>query len=197
MRTQKVSVGTSLSLCLLAIAGTAAGQDKKDLPQDFLKYSQPGAEHKALGALVGTWKTAVKFYPGPGKSPQESTGTMTMKWVLGERYVAQHYKGSFGDQPFEGLGLMGYDTREKKYTSTWADSMSTSVMSSRGSYDAAKKTFTFHDEVFDPYVGVKVKTRDVMRVVDADTLTQEMYRRTPEAKEDFKVMEISYKREKK
>jgi hypothetical protein len=190
-------VVTALLACLLTVAGTTAGQDKKDLPPDFLKFSQPGPEHKVLGALVGTWKCAVKFYPGPGKSPQESTGTMTMKWVLGERYVAQHYKGTFGDQPFEGLGLMGYDNRERKYTSTWADSMSTAVMNSRGNFDATKKALTFHDEVFDPYVGVKVKTRDVIRVVDPDTLTQEMYRRTPDAKEDFKVMDITYKREKK
>jgi hypothetical protein len=130
----------------------------------------------------------------PGKPPQESTGTMTCKWVLGDRFVAQHYKGEAMGQPFEGLGLVGYDNQKKEYTATWADSMSTAVMTSHGQYDSAKKTFTFRDEVYDPYVGAKVKTRDVWRIIDNDTSVQEMFRRGPNDKEDFKVLEIHYKR---
>jgi hypothetical protein len=107
---------------------------------------------------------------------------------LGERFVAQHYKGEAMGQPFEGLGLVGYDNHKKEYTGTWADSMTTAVTTAHGKYDAAKKTFTFRNEMFDPYVGVKVKTRDVWRIIDKDTQLQEMYRRTPDANKDFKVL---------
>jgi hypothetical protein len=191
-----ITVCGMLGVGLILLTASASGQDKKDLAPDFMKFANPGPEHKLLGGLVGTWKTKVKFYTAPGKPPQESTGTMTAKWVLGDRFVAQHYKGEAMGQPFEGLGLLGYDIRKKEYTATWADSMTTAVMTSHGKYDAAKKTFTFQDEVYDPYVGKKVKTRDVWQIVDKDTQLQKMYRRTPEATEDFLVLEIQYKREK-
>jgi hypothetical protein len=181
---------------LVLLATPAVGQDKKDLPPDFLKFSKPGPEHKRLGVLVGTWRTTVKFYTAPDQPPQESKGTMTGKWILVERFVAQHYKGEAMGQPFEGIGLVGFDNHRKKYTATWTDSMTTAVTTGLGEYDSDKRTFTFHNEVFDPYVGVKVKTRDVWRIIDNDTQVQEMFRRTPTAKEDFMVLEIHYKRQK-
>ena len=45
-------------------------------------------------------------------------------------------------RPFQGLGFTGYDNHPKKYVGVWIDNMTTSIMTSSGTFDAGGKTFT-------------------------------------------------------
>ncbi|MFB3904806.1 MAG: DUF1579 family protein [Acidobacteriota bacterium] len=74
--------------------------------------------------------------------------------------------------PFEGLGLWAYDNIKKEYVSTWADSMSTGIMVSRG------KTR---------------KSREVLRIEDAGKFQAGMFETGPDGKK-FKSMEMVYTR---
>ncbi len=154
-----------------------------------------GPEHKVLESLVGTYEAKVKFYLDP-KKPTESKGLMTRTMILGGNYLQESYKGEFFGSSFSGLGIVAYDGHQKKYVTTWFDSMSTSVMLLHGTYDAQKRTLTMTGEDFDPASKKKMKARDVLKIISADEQFFEMFRQPEGVPEEFKVMEITYTRKK-
>ncbi len=54
--------------------------------------------------------------------------------------------GKMKDMNFKGMAIEGYDNVKKKFVSSWIDNMSTMIMNSEGTYDAATKTFTYNAE---------------------------------------------------
>jgi hypothetical protein len=201
MKRQSLWFGLSLAAALCLLVGPVLSDDskpaKKPKQQDplaaMIKQGTPGPNHKHLNALVGTWKAKSKFWMDPTKKPEESEGECVRKWILGGRFLHEEYKGKAMNQPFRGIGLVGYDNLKKKFTSIWVDSMSTSIWGSEGTYDSAKKTFTFVSEAPDPFTGKKSKSRDVIKIVsDNETLVQ-MFREGPKGK-DIKILEIVYTR---
>jgi hypothetical protein len=207
MKHQHFLCGVALAVALAVVAGPVlSGDAKKSKPSKkpakaeepfaaMIKYGTPGPEHKTLDALAGSWKARVKFWMDPSQPPVESEGTIERKWIMGGRFLEEHFKGDAGGQAFTGLGLVGYDKLKKKYSYAWIDSMTTAISTSDGTYDAAKKTFTFVNEALDPYSGRKTKNRDVTRILSADRHVSEMYK-TPSGGKEFKVLEIDYRRKK-
>lgn len=199
----RLAVSALSVLCCLAIvslSGAGAGekkeQDKKDI-KDFAEMGKPGPEHKILGTLTGSFSAKVKFWMDPKGEPQQSTGTMNRTLIMGGRFLQENYQGMMGDQKFVGMGLVGYDTHKKKYVSTWIDNMGTGMMNSMGTYNADKKTFTYTSEDDDPYTGVKMKMRDVLRIISEDEAIFEMFRQPSDGKmPEVRVMEIMYSRAK-
>jgi hypothetical protein len=189
MDTMKVrTVWPALAGLIVLAAGPGTAQDKKaDYEAAMAKYGTPGPEHKALDALVGNWTCKAKFWAGP-EQVMESEGTVQRKWIFDNRFVEEHFTGNAFGKPFKGLGLTGYDRFQKQYQTLWIDSMSTGMMKSHGTYDAGSKTFTFKGEEHDPVMG-KMKTRDVLRIVDDSKHVLEAYRQGQQGPE-FKVMEI-------
>jgi hypothetical protein len=175
--------------CALLVAAPRLAADDKEDP------GEPGPEHKLLAKLAGTWDAKAKVWFEPGKPPTESTGVMKRKMIMGGRYLQEEYQGKFGPDDFTGMSIAGYDRVRKKFFSSWVDSMSTGVILSEGTYDAAKKTFTYINDDIDPATGKKMKGRDVLKVDNDDQLTFEMYRAEEEGKE-AKVLEIIYTRRK-
>lgn len=49
--------------------------DMKAMMDVYKKLGTPGAPHKQLAGMVGTWTTMIKSWCEPGKPPMESTGT--------------------------------------------------------------------------------------------------------------------------
>jgi hypothetical protein len=118
-------------------APKAEKPDKNVPPPEMMSLPKPGPELQTLKSTVGTWDATVEMTSAPGAPT--SKGTETVKEVGGLWFVAD-FKSEMGGAPFEGHGVSGYDTVKKKYVGTWVDSMTTSMMSSEGTYDAAKKT---------------------------------------------------------
>jgi hypothetical protein len=180
-------------MLFLAGAVQLLGQEKKDT----VDLSAPGPEHKVLEQLVGTYTAKLKTYPEPGKPPEESAGVMERKLILGGRYLQEIFDGKMGSEAFTGLGILGFDRVKKKYVFSWVDSLSTGFMTSEGTYDADKKTFTHLLEDVDPNNGKKMKGRDVLRLDSADQQTFEINRQAlDEGAKEFKVLEIVYTRKK-
>ena len=159
------------------------------------KAATPGANHKMLNSMVGTWDTVVKFFPAPGAPAMTSTGTSTNQWVLGGRYVEQRFKGTSMGQPFEGLGYTGYDNLKKQYFGTWMDTMSTGVMTSTGSATNGGKNWSFKASMDDPMTGKSMPVQEKITVVSNDKHVFEMWSPGPDGK-SYKSMEITYTRKK-
>ena len=124
----------------------------------------------------------------PSQPPTESEGTSEAKWVMGNRYVRQEVKGSFGGMEFNGVGVTGYDNLKKKYVSAWIDNMGTGIATATGEVDKTGKVFTFTGEEIDPSSGKTIKGRDVTTLNGDGTIKTEFYKLV-DGKE-IKVMEI-------
>jgi hypothetical protein len=191
--TARMTRGLVVAFAPLFAVSMTPGQEKKDPPD----LSAPGPEHKLLEHLTGTYTAKVKAYFEPGKPPEESIGVMKRKMLMGGRYLQEDYEGKIAGEDFNGMGIIGFDKVKKKYVFSWIDSMSTGFMTSEGTYDAAKKTFSYVSEDLDPASGKRMKGRDILRVDSPEQQTFEMYRQPlDEGAKEFKVLEIIYTKKK-
>jgi len=166
--------------------------DPDEMMAKWAQLNAPGPQHARFKEAVGTWKTEMKMWMGPGE-PTVSPGASRMELVFGGRYLKEHYRCLSPDMPYEGMLLMGYDNLKKKYVSLWIDSMSTGFMLMEGTYDDAAKTLTMTGEADDPFLG-PIEMRSVSREVSKDKVVFEMYRKSADGPEQ-KCMEITYTRE--
>jgi Protein of unknown function (DUF1579) len=190
----------------LAAAMTAAQDSKQDakaadkekaMMEAWQKAATPGDAHKKLEPFVGTFDARVRMWsdPDPSKAPEDSTGTMTSAWVLGNRYVQQNYEGTFMGQPFNGIGYVGYDNVSKKIQSIWMDSAATGMMWMTGTADAAGKVVSTKGTMSDPMSGRSLPVEDKITIADNDHMKMEMWTKGAGGKM-MKVMEIEYTRKK-
>ena len=169
--------------------------------QQMMELGKPGENHKLLAEMAGNWNYTMKMMMDPttGK-PSESKGTATRKAMFDGRYFTFDVTGKFQmpgkdgkmmDMNFKGMAIEGYDNVKKKFVSSWIDNMSTMIMNSEGTYDAATKTFTYLADC-EMIPGMKMKIREVVKVVDKDHHTFEWYE--DKGTGETKTMEIAYTR---
>lgn len=172
-----------------------AAAEEKAAMEAWAKFATPGPEHKWLEKLAGTWTVKVKSWMAPGQPPTESDGAAEARMMLGGRYLHEQFKSSFMGQPFEGAGVTGYDNLKKKFVGNWMDTMSTAIMATEGTVDAAGKVMTSWGMVDDPVTGRPQKMKGVLTLVDPDHHTYEMWSTGPDGKE-WKSLELAYTRKK-
>ncbi len=154
----------------------------------------PGAEHAFLNDTIGTFDASMQMWFAPGAEPTVTAGRMVNRWILDGRFIQGDYTGEFGEQPFNGLCLTGYDKALGVYVGTWADSMSTMLLPiSAGKRDGS--AIVFEREMLDMMTGALGKTREVFTVESADRHTFEVYSVFADGSE-MKTMEIVYTRAK-
>ena len=180
-------------ICMLAFVPAFSQDDMQAAGQKaWMDYMTPGSAHKMLAKSDGEWNEEMTMWMQPGAEPVKSKATAVNKMILGGRYQQTTHKGDVMGMPFEGMGLTGFDNIKKMYVSTWVDNMGTGMMYSEGKWDEATKSVEFKGTVVDPMSGKELKVRQVMKIVDDNTETMEMYT-TVDGKE-FKTMEIKMTR---
>lgn len=190
MKGRALLAAAAMSAVMLTQQAILGGEKKED---PFAKFPKPGPEHKLLAGFQGAWTCNVKSWFGPGE-PKESKGTMARTMIMDGRYLQEKFTGDFLGMKFQGMGLMGYDANKKKYVSAWIDNFGTGISTMQGSYDAEAKSITMLGEEDNPTMGGKMKTRDVLTIVDQDEQKLEMYRTPLKSGKEHKVMEITFKR---
>ena len=193
------AIGLALVLASSSPALSKKGDESKAEMEAMMakakELGSPGAGHEVLKPLEGDWTIETKGWMPGEKKPMVSTGSGSMNWVMGGRWLKQDFKGTWMGQPFEGLGYIGYDNVKKQYVSVWMDNMSTGLMKSSGQYDAAAKTIKDQGDFSCPMANKEMSFRDEWKILDNDNLVYSMYGNDPEGKE-MKMMEIKYKRAK-
>ncbi len=198
----KIFLATTL-LVLGTFAAALAQEHKMDSmsPQEkaameaMMKAMTPGDAHKALEPFVGDFDAKITMWSNPAAPPTVTTGTSQSKWILGNRYIEQHFTSSMMGMPFDGIGYMGYDNVKKQYWGTWIDNFSTGMMTSTGAMADNGKTWEFTESMTDPVSGKAMTGQSSFTVVDADHHNMEMWGPAPDGKM-FKMMEIAYTRRK-
>jgi hypothetical protein len=190
---------TTIAIAIFALASGAAsaqtaGQDQAKAMEAYTKAAAITTHHEVLNYFVGRWKVESKMWAVPGAPPSESVNTNAGEMILGGRYVRLAYRGQMMGQPFEGLQISGYDNTAQVFTTIWIDNTSTSFYLLKGTYDAAKKTYTFTGRWADP-LGGDTPVRMIIRIVSPDVYESETYMVLPDGK-DFKSMEMRCTRKK-
>jgi hypothetical protein len=199
-----------LAICLVTSSGVVIAEEQpagdtqsrksgidKNQPSDMEKwkeYATPNENHKILDAFAGNWDYTVKWWSSANAQPEISHGTSEARWVMGGRFLEQTSKGTSMGQPFEGMGITGYDNAKKKYVSTWIDNMGTGIMASEGGYDASTKTFEENGTFTQPKMG-ETPFKGVTKIISDDNFVYEMYTKDKDWKE-YKALEINYTRKK-
>ena len=175
-----------------AKASAAQSAQHEAMMAEMMKYASPGEMHAFLKPLAGTWKTQTTMVMGDQK--ETSQGMCERAWIMGGRFLQSKYSGMMAENmPFEGMEILGYDTRKNELQSTWIDNMGTSISnSSKGSIDKATKTLTVFTEFFDPMAGKPATYKMVTTIKDDNTHTFAMIG-NKEGK-DVTEMEITYTR---
>jgi hypothetical protein len=184
-------------------AGSAAAQDKaekkKGSPADpqammaaYEKASAPGEPHKLLQKMVGKWTVSMKSWRDPTEPPMESTGTAEVRSLLGDRYTQMTFSSTVMGKPFAGVAISGYDNGKKRYVGTWIDSMSTGIMRSEGTADAAGKVITSQAVSNDALTGKESRTRIVSNYQSDDKVVEEFYEK--QSGKEVKTLELTYNR---
>jgi hypothetical protein len=168
--------------------------DQQAMMDKMMKAATPGAPHEVLKKMAGEWSCTVKYKMDPAQDWQQATSTATVTALMDGRYIQEVATGEMMGQPFNGMGLYGYDNVLGKYVSSWVDNMGTGIMQSQGTADASGKVINWNGVMSDPLTGKLAKSRMVMTVVDDDHHTFEMYGTPPGAKKEMKTMTIEYTR---
>ena len=167
-------------------------EDPKAIMEAYKKLAIPGEPHHLFATLVGSWATVTKEWMDPNQPPIESKGAEEIRMLLGGRFLQGDYSGEMMGQPYNGLGISGYDNLRKRYVSLWLDSMSTGFFIMEGTASADGKTITLTGQHPEPGGG-SMTHRAIWKIIDENNQTFEMYGAHHGGKE-MKMMEITYTR---
>ena len=149
----------------------------------YAEVATPGAPHKLLARMAGTWSMKGSCRMEPGGDLIEHTGISEQRMILDGRFLQQDFKGEMMGISFTGIGFTGYDNHKGKYVSTWLDSFGTGIYNFEGTGSADGRTITQTCSYDDPVRG-PLTWRNVTRIVDDNTLEFTMYTTDSGGKED-------------
>ena len=182
--------------CFAVADDKSASQKVDPKMEEMMKKAEvagtPGAAHKALDPLIGTWSVEVKSWMAPEAPPIVTEATAKSSWVMNGRFVQEEFSGEFMGKPFRGMSLTGYDNMKQKYINVWIDDMHTTVFTTEGEAGDGGKVITLEGKYDCPMTGIKdTPMKEVIRIISDDKHVFEMH---DPSKGDAKTMEITYTR---
>jgi hypothetical protein len=171
----------------------AMSPEEQEMMKKWEAFMTPGEPHKHLAQRAGKWTTQVRSWMAPGAPSEDWTGSSTVETIMGGRYSVERAEGSFMGQPFQGMGITGYDNMKQKFVASWIDNMGTGIMLMEGTCDAGMTQCTYTGEGPDVMTGRYKTYRAVTKKINDDRYVFEMYDRGPDGKE-WKNFEIAYTR---
>jgi hypothetical protein len=186
MRTILKSLVAAVALALLLgvmFQATQADEPKTPpSPEAFLKAlaeaGKPGAEHKKLDPFVGQWTFTMKLWTDPNLAPAEFKGTVERKWIMDGRFVQETARAECAKsgKTFEGLGLLGYDAAQKKFTFVKACGLCGTISSGLVTCDPSGTRFECVKEECCPLTAQKIKARDEVVIESGDRIVMNLYK---------------------
>jgi hypothetical protein len=179
-----VGAAAALALLLGVLFHVTRAGDRKTppSPEALLKAlaeaGKPGAEHKKLEPFVGTWTFTMRLWADPNQPPAELKGALERKWIMDGRFVQETARAECvkSGKTFEGMGLVGYDAGQKKFTCVKACSLSGTISSGLVTCDSSGTRFECVKEECCPLTGQKVKGRDEVVIENSDRIVVNIYK---------------------
>jgi hypothetical protein len=181
---RSVCAAAALALLLGGLSQVAQADEPKTppSPEALLKAlaeaGKPGPEHQKLQPLVGHWTFTMKLWTDPSQPPAELKGTLERKWIMDGRFVQETVRGECvkTGKTCEGMGLLGYDAGQKKFTCVKACGLTGTISSGVVSCDPSGTRFECVKEEYCPLTGEKVKGRDEVVIESNDRIVLNVYK---------------------
>ena len=197
------TIRIAVVIFLLAVSAISPAQEKGEMPdmtpemqaemEAWMKLAQPGAHHEHLAPFVGTWKGKVTMWMGPDQEPMVEEAVADVTWLMGGRFLQWKQTGNFGDMPFEGMAIEGFNNGEGRYESVWLDNFGTILVFFTGSCsddgNHRKMTTKFADVV----AGGIVDYRTEYQWIDSDHFTYSAFMNKGDG--EFRNLRIEYERQ--
>jgi hypothetical protein len=167
-------------------------EEDKKMMELLEKYATPGENHKHLDYFVGDWESLVKMYGEPGSEPLTHKQEITVKWILGGRYLRSHLKGNLMGRPYDVFVFTGYDNYNEKVFAIQLSSMDTGYFITTGTLSKDGKLRT-ETGMMNDASGKKINVKAVTTLLDKNKYKYEFYTIDAKGKET-KTMEINYTR---
>lgn len=163
--------------------------------EKLTKAQEPAEQHRMLSALSGTWYYNLQYWTDENAEAQASSGLMTNEMVLGGRFLSSKTVLilNVGGQniPYEGWGLLGYDTAKKVFTSVWADRGQVGMITATGKYNAETKTIEEKGSFTHPLIEKERDYRSVFEFTDENKHKRTVFISDASGKE-FKALEAVF-----
>jgi hypothetical protein len=196
-----VMIGLSVMFSVTLVLGLTvfAEEKKQEISEEdkkmmelMEKYATPGENHKHLDYFVGEWESLVKTYGEPGSEPMTHKQEITVKWVLGGRYLRAHLKGVVVGRPYDVLVFTGYDNYNEQVFAIQFSNMDTGYFMTTGTLSKDGKVRT-ETGIMNDAPGKRTKVKAVTTLLDRNKYKYEFYTIDAKGKET-KIMEINYTR---
>lgn len=112
-----------------------------DMEAAMLAMATPGEMHAWLARAAGEWVVTSEGMQ-PDGTVVTTTGSATIRMILGGRFQEQEFEGTFEDKPFQGRGLTGYDNLSKTFNNYWFDTLGTAASVASGTLSEDQRTLT-------------------------------------------------------
>ena len=184
---------TFLGLTALATVGAAVGliaqetQEASAPSPAAMARMAPGPMHAKLEPLIGQWSMSGKWRMGPDQPWQTFEAAVEREWILDGRFVKEVVESEFMGQPFEGLGLIGYDNTREEFTMVWVENMATGTWFNTGRLEDGK--LVFEGENSDAMTGEKKRWGKSVISLGAESQTYQGYSKDEDG-EEFLSMEM-------
>ena len=185
MRTIPRLLCAAAALALLGVVRQAALADEPKAPPSpeallkaLAEAGKPGPEHKKLEPFVGSWTFTMKFWTDPGQPPAVLKGTIERKWIMDGRFVQETVRGECAKsgKTFEGLGLLGYDAGQKKFSCVKACGLCGTVSSGLVTSNSSGTRFECVKDECCPLTGQKIKGRDEVVIENNDRIVMNLFK---------------------
>ena len=202
----KMFIGAALLIAATVMVTTAmiAPQDEKapggqemseeEMMKAWMEANKITDHHKKLAHMAGEWVAENTHFGPTGDVMGTSTDRAVSTSVLGGRFIQMSYHGSFGPMPFEGMGMLGYDTMTNEFVHVWFDSMSNAPFVSRGKPGDDPKTIKTTGEYKDPASGQMMTNEYITTVISKDEHHLDLWATMGNVR--FHQMKIKYTRKK-
>jgi hypothetical protein len=178
-----VPVGIALViLCAWQVREEARAQGGSGDPRSL---GAPGAEHKKLEPLIGSWVLSMEG--------SDKKGTAQFQSLWDGRFVTEEATLPFPEFTLNWRGIYGFDRHKKKYTATWIDNMDTNIESGVGDVDSTGKVLTLEGQHENPRTGRSSGFLWRIAMVGDAKLKIQMFEKN-EAGKEAKVLEIDGER---
>ena len=189
----------AMILSAAATCGQGATQQKPATPaeptqaemQAMAEAATPGPVHTKLMKLAGEYSVTMKFFSDPRAEPIESSGTATLKPILGGRFLEEENSGDSFGQPYSGERIYGYNKGSKQYEAIWIYTGSTAFLVLNGTSDDDGKTVRYSGAFLGPD-GKPQELHVTFKQVDSDHFIVRLFGSGPA--DSAPVVETTYTR---
>ncbi|MEO8589522.1 MAG: DUF1579 family protein [Flavobacteriales bacterium] len=166
---------TSSLLLLTLILATHGAFAQEPAQEPWMKYMLPGEDHELLQPYEGEWTEEISMWMAADGEPQKFQLGCSMRMALEGRFLEMAHSGLLSGMPFGGLTMLGHNNASDRFELMSISNMGTGILELQGPWKEKGRTIELLGEMASPVGDGTIKVRQLITLVDKDTLLIENF----------------------